>query len=349
MSGGKKGLLHNTGVNLQLLTKLPGLSPIEALLSEKCASEAPEITKISRYLLELGGKRIRPVLTLLCGQLFGVQPPYTDSPAGQRLIDIAAGIELIHMATLLHDDIIDDSPVRRHKPSPYKLYGTNSTLLAGDFLLTRAFGLCARLDRFVIDRTEAACVALTEGEILETSLLNDQHDIRSSLLVAEKKTAALFSLAAETASHIAGLAPEGVRAMARFGNELGIAFQILDDILDVTSDEATLGKRSGQDLRERKPSLVNVLWLSERSPAGYQQLLEPQSEKDEAWVTSALRALPKSPVIGKARTMAEERIERASVALKEACSHYASRDEGTHQSSLELIEMLMQYVLERVH
>lgn len=348
MSGDKKGLLHSAKVNLQLLTKLPGLAPIEALLSEKCASDAPEITKISRYLLELGGKRIRPVLTLLCGQLFGIKPPFTDSPAGQRLIDIAAGIELIHMATLLHDDIIDDSPVRRHKPSPYKLYGTNSTLLAGDFLLTRAFGLCARLDRFVIDRTEAACIALTEGEILETSLLKDRHDVRSSLLVAEKKTAALFSLAAETASHIAGVAPEGVAAMARFGNELGIAFQILDDILDVTSDEATLGKRSGQDLRERKPSLVNVLWLEEKSPRGYDRLLEPQSDSDEAWVAEALRTLPDSPVIAKARGMAEERVERASLALRQACGHHLGRDRTPSQSSLELIEMLMQYVLERV-
>jgi len=339
---------------LSLLGKLPGLTSIEALIESRFASDAPLITEISAYLLTLGGKRIRPMLAILCGQLCGLKAPFENTREGKQLIDIAAGIELIHMATLLHDDIIDRSPLRRHKASPLVVFGSENTLLAGDFLLTRAFGLCARLDRYVIERTEEACVALTEGEILEVSLVKQVHTLESSLTIAKKKTAALFRLAGETASHIASTSELTTKYLGDFGEQLGIAFQILDDILDVTSTEDVLGKKSGQDLRERKPSIVNVLWLASENPMADRLRTPAVSSSDasaaeiaaeEAWVAESLKELGASSVILEARSLAEKYVAGAEEALVAAEANSATPFE---KGSRKVLRGLMDYVLERV-
>lgn len=168
------------------------------------------------------------------------------------------------MATLLHDDMIDNSPLRRHRQSAPARYGSNQSILAGDFLLVRAFALCARLDRPIIEATEQACVELTEGEILETSLVDDRHSVESALAIARKKTASLFRLAAFSAAHMSGVWVDVESRMARFGELVGVSFQILDDVLDVVSDESLLGKRSGTDLRERKPSSMYAIKAAHR-------------------------------------------------------------------------------------
>jgi geranylgeranyl pyrophosphate synthase len=150
----------------KMLAGLQGMKEVETLISSKLTSDAELLETIPAYLLGLGGKRIRPAMTLLVSRAFGSKS--VEFPVAE-VIDVAAGIELIHMATLLHDDIIDKSPLRRHKQSPFLKFGLGNSLLAGDFLLVRAFSLCARLDRYVIDATEQACIELTEGEILETA------------------------------------------------------------------------------------------------------------------------------------------------------------------------------------
>jgi octaprenyl-diphosphate synthase len=339
---------------LSLLGKLPGLSSIEALIESRFASDAPLLKEISTYLLSLGGKRIRPMLAILCGQLCGLNAPFEETKEGRQLIDIAAGIELIHMATLLHDDIIDKSPLRRHKASPLVAFGSENTLLAGDFLLTRAFGLCARLDRYVIERTEEACVALTEGEILEVSLAKQAHTLETSLTIAKKKTAALFRLAGETASHIAAAGDLATRHLGDFGEKLGIAFQILDDVLDVTSNEEVLGKKNGQDLRERKPSIVNVLWLASGSP-GAARLRTPalqtetatavELEQEEAWVAASLKELRSGSVIREARELAQRFVAGADEALNSA---EAACTKPFEKGPQKVLHALMEYVLERV-
>ena len=173
-----------------------GLVAVEDRLLSCFRSDAPELTTISTYLMQQGGKRIRPVLALLSARLFGMNEPST------ALVDVAAGIELIHMATLLHDDIIDESPVRRHKRSAYLEFGLPPSLLTGDFLLVRAFGLCALLDDFVVQRTEQACVELVEGEILEGKLTpSNPASFPHYLNVVSKKTASLFALACELGGH----------------------------------------------------------------------------------------------------------------------------------------------------
>ena len=295
---------------LNYATSLTGLSAVESTIKSKFASDAPKFSEISSYLLDLGGKRMRPMLCLMMARLFGMKE------ASRELVDVAAGIELIHMATLLHDDIIDQSPLRRHQASPFVKYGVGDTLLTGDFLLTRAFSLCARLDHFVILETEKACIELTEGEILEVPLHRAKHDLASSLTIARKKTAALFRLAAITAAHLATESPIAEKAAAQFGESLGIAFQVLDDILDVTSSEDLLGKKSGIDLRERKPTAVNVLWLATDSKLARTLLSEPSSA-DEAFVEQALVELRASSVIDQAKRVAKSHADQALTAMEE--------------------------------
>ena len=295
------------------LTLVPELADVETVIRASFKSDVAAMRDIPDYLLGLGGKRIRPVLTLLCGKALGVEAIDDD------LLDVSAGIELIHMATLMHDDIIDQSPVRRHQPSPYARFGTAATLLSGDFLLTRAFGLCAKLDDEIITATEQACIELVEGEALESALHTQHHTRASSLTIAQRKTASLFRLAAFSATHLAGAPARTKELMSTFGESLGIAFQIIDDILDVTSDEATLGKKQGLDLLERKPSLVNVLWLESGDPEAKRLLAAPLDEaQEQLWVDSALERLKSGPVVAETKRLAASYADTASKALTEA-------------------------------
>jgi geranylgeranyl pyrophosphate synthase len=324
-----------------ILRLVPGLPAVEQLIASKFTSDAPRLAEISDYLFRLGGKRLRPSLTLLVAKAFGMKEP------AQSLIDVAAGIELIHMATLLHDDIIDGSPVRRHHPSPYAAFGTNDTLLTGDFLLTRAFSLCARLDPFIIDATEEACIHLTEGEILETPLFLSTHSLASSRTIAEKKTAALFRLGARSAGFLCGLRNSALDSLAQFGNYLGIAFQMLDDLLDVISPEERLGKRPGTDIRERKPSIVNMLWLATNTPLSQRLSMRPE-QNEEPFINEALAEIANSPIINQARDYARAEALSAQAALQEAARQARLADMPVCDEALSSLQLIIAYTLERM-
>ncbi len=268
------------------------------------------LTEISEYLLDLGGKRVRPVLALSFARLFSMSEP------SATLIDAAAGIELIHMATLLHDDIIDDSPVRRHKVSPFRKYGLAPTLLAGDFLLARAFGLCGNLDGFIIKNTEQACVELTEGELLEGIIDSDAiKSFEEYLTVVEKKTASLFVLGAAVGSHTAGADAASVERARQFGRLAGTAFQMVDDILDVVADEDLLGKPTGTDLKQKTPSLVNCLWFESGDPRAKEFFKIPSPTPQEA--LEAAKYLRNSEIIGESRRIAMEYTNSAKKQLND--------------------------------
>ena len=294
------------------LTLVPEIVAVEERIRSAFKSDVAIMREIPDYLLSIGGKRIRPILALLCSKALGAQEITDD------IIDISAGIELIHMATLMHDDIIDQSPTRRHKPSAYAKYGLPGTLLSGDFLLTRAFGLCSRLDREIIEATEQACIELVEGETLEIAVPLGEHTQASSLTIATRKTASLFRLAAFCGASLTD-SPDSVKeAMSKFGESLGIAFQIIDDILDVTSDEATLGKRPGIDIAERKPSLINVLWLESGDPAAKRLLLPADPQTEREFVDISLGKLRSSDILQKAKDTARYHADVASKSLTEA-------------------------------
>jgi octaprenyl-diphosphate synthase len=320
------------------LALIPELSKVETIIRDSFRSDVTPMRTIPEYLLSLGGKRIRPALTLLCAKALG------QTAASQELLYAAAGIELIHMATLMHDDIIDKSPVRRHKQSPYAKYGTDLTLLSGDFLLTRAFGLCAKLDDEIIEATEQACIELVEGEALETPLHIDSHSRTSSITIARRKTASLFRLSAFCAAHLSEVSTASVKAMCEFGESLGIAFQMIDDILDVTASEATLGKEPGIDLLERKPSIVNILWLESNDPRAQRLLKAPCQESERDFVRETLSFLPASPVIEQAKTLARDLGAQASKALETAISN------APHASSTAVaaLHSVIDFALERL-
>lgn len=349
MDAGKEAELTTNpeiGGVYKLLAGMVSLASVESLMQQKLAAEAPRLTEIGGYLLNLGGKRIRPLLALLVARLCGMSQP------SQPLVEVAAGIELIHMATLLHDDIIDKSPLRRHQRSPFAAFGLEPTLLTGDFLLVRAFSLCARLDSFIIDRTEQACVELTEGEILETSLTSSEHDATTSLTIARKKTAALFRLGALCGAHLAGVEESVVRLLGQFGESLGIAFQVLDDVLDVTSSENLLGKPAGTDIRERKPSLVNVLWLGSGSTLAQRlkQLPAERRDEEEAFVAIALEELRSArgagaEAVAAARGYAQKFAEESREALEASAEALQGRADTL---ALGALRKLIEYTLIRL-
>jgi octaprenyl-diphosphate synthase len=324
------------------LNCIPELTAVEEIIRASFRSDVAPMRDIPEYLLSLGGKRIRPALTLLTSKAI------SDTEVSSETLFIAAGIELIHMATLMHDDIIDQSPIRRHKPSPYAKFGTPLTLLSGDFLLTRAFGLCAKLDDTVIAATEQACIELVEGEALETALNNHHHTLQSSLNIAQRKTASLFRLAAFCAGHLNGLNQDVLQLLSEFGERLGIAFQIIDDILDVTATEATLGKRPGLDIIERKPSIVNVIWLNSGAELAKRLLTPPDTTDDSEakFADEALAVLKGSVYIGEAKALARRYGEDAALALKEALKLLPQK-KGTPDAVAGLLAVI-DFALERV-
>lgn len=309
------------------------------LIRSKLDSYAPLLEKIPFYLLELGGKRIRPALTLMVARSFGMEKPSSD------LVSVAAGIELIHMATLLHDDIIDNAPIRRHKESPLQRFGLNNTLLSGDFLLVRAFSMCAKLDRHIIDCTETACIELTEGEILELTADLKTIRLEESLEIARRKTASLFRLASESAAFLCGLRGEALHSLSQFGDNLGIAFQILDDLLDITSSSEVLGKIPGTDIRERKPASVNLLWIETQSELSEQFSTGRLKASDEN-IAAALSEITSGPIPQRVRELALLYTEKARESLYSGAKCY--EQECGVKANLESLELLIDYTVERL-
>lgn len=302
--------------------RLESLSPVfestERLVLKLANFDDGPLGEIANYLVGLGGKRVRPWLTIICAAGLGVE-------SDEDVVKIAAGIELIHMATLLHDDIIDNSLIRRHNESPLAKWGRDLTLLSGDFLLTKAFGLCAELDSRIVKATENACVALTQGEAMELepdlyrqalSLYQEGAtkeffyplDLPSylyfNLSIAHKKTASLFELAAFSAGIIASCDDVNLKLLRDFGALLGVAFQVYDDILDVSQSSDILGKQRGTDIREKKPSFINLLWLVESNLA--QEVLLTDMTVDEGVLGRALQEISELGIVNRAKKMASD-------------------------------------------
>jgi len=234
---------------------------VESRLSAELASREERLHAIAAHLVGAGGKRVRPTVVLLVFHAVAA-----DGPALRRddAVEAAVALELIHSATLLHDDIIDAGETRRGRPSAFKAYGLADTLVAGDFLFSRAFALCARFEPEVIRWAAEACVSLTEGEIMQGRFRhNPAVTLADYLEIIERKTASLFAAGARTAAHLAGAPAPLVEAMASCGRHVGLAFQVSDDLLDVDGQTAVTGKPRGIDLRDGNPSLPIVLALAD--------------------------------------------------------------------------------------
>lgn len=235
------------------------LNQVNTMIIKNMHSEVALIPQLAAYLIAAGGKRIRPLLTLASTRLYG--------DTGPRPYGLSASVEFIHTATLLHDDVVDESIERRGKSSANIVFGNQASVLVGDFLFSRAFQLMVAdgsLDVLRILSTASAVIA--EGEVLQLSAANDlttSLDDYKAIIAA--KTAALFAAACEIGPIIAGAGPEAQTAMRDFGWNLGMAFQIADDVLDYTADEAKLGKTVGDDFREGKLTAPVLIALQNAS------------------------------------------------------------------------------------
>ena len=247
------------GSNSPVATHVPSLAEalerVEQRLAALLQSREPLLSEIADYLIGAGGKRVRPAVTLLIFRACGGQR-YDD------IVDVAAALELIHSATLLHDDIIDNSEIRRGRDSALRKYGLAKTLVTGDFVFSRAFQLCARFDEQLINWAAEACIMLTEGEIMQGRFRNNPAvTLDDYLEIINRKTASIFEQGARTAAFLAQAPDATVEAMAQCGFNVGMTFQIVDDLLDVAGDAQRVGKPIGIDLRDGNPSLPVVLAL----------------------------------------------------------------------------------------
>jgi len=300
---------------------------VEKRIIELSTSREETLTQIASELISSGGKRVRPALALIVFRAAGGGDP-TD------VIDIGAALELIHSATLLHDDILDSGMTRRGRPSPLARHGVGQTLVTGDFLFSRAFGVAGRFDEMVVGWAMDACTQLCEGEILQQRFQhNADVTIDDYLQIAEAKTASLFSQAARIGAHMAGAPRSLVDAMYRLGYEIGIGFQMVDDLLDVVGPEELIGKAVGSDIREGSPALPTVLGLP-HLPALRSAFLDKDPSADA--IETALAELRDSDVLAEVRRIATGRIHVAREQIRLLPpSEYR---EGLHELSEMLLE-----------
>jgi len=243
------------------------LARVEAFFEEQCRSDVRLVGEIARYISQGGGKRIRPALLLLACRLVGYR--------GERAVLLASVVEFIHTATLLHDDIIDEATVRRGRRSVNSRWGNDITVLAGDFLYTKSMSMALSQDNLrVLRLLSDVTLRMIEGELME---IEGNANIATTearhLDLIQRKTAQLFSACTQIAGVLGEVGPEREQALARYGMDLGICFQMVDDVLDFTADEKVLGKPALSDLREGKLTMP-VIFLLEKAGAPAREMVK---------------------------------------------------------------------------
>ncbi|KEO52958.1 polyprenyl synthetase family protein [Thioclava pacifica] len=233
------------------------MAAVDALILERMASRhAPRIPEVTAHLVGAGGKKLRPMLTVAAARICGYE--------GTLHHNLAAAVEFIHTATLLHDDVVDESKQRRGRPTANLLWDNKSSVLVGDYLFARSFQLMTDTNNLrVLSILSSASAVITEGEVLQLSAAEDMKTSEETYYtVIRGKTAALFSASTEAGAVLAGATEDQVEALRDYGEALGIAFQVVDDLLDYLSDAKTMGKNVGDDFRERKLTLPVIKAIS---------------------------------------------------------------------------------------
>ncbi|MEO8837062.1 MAG: polyprenyl synthetase family protein [Caldimonas sp.] len=247
---------------------------VDAVIQQRLASQVVLIDQIAHYIISAGGKRIRPLLVLLFSGALGFQ--------GRERFELAATVEFIHTATLLHDDVVDESGLRRGRRTANALFGNAASVLVGDFVYSRAFQMMVAVNRMrILDVLADATNVIAEGEVLQ---LMNMHDpdlaVDDYLRVIRFKTAKLFEASARLGAVLAEADAETEEACAAYGRSLGTAFQLVDDLLDYEGATEQLGKNVGDDLREGKPTLP-LLIAMERGTADERAVIRHAIEKGE--------------------------------------------------------------------
>lgn len=291
-----------------------GLTRIETALHEVVAAADPSVTAPARHLLDAGGKRFRPTLTLLAAH-FG-------DPHAPGVVPAALVVELTHLATLYHDDVMDEASLRRGAPAANRTYGNAVAILTGDYLFAKASETAASLGRDVVAIQARTFSRLVQGQIRETAGVPAGTDrLDHYLSVVADKTGSLVGTAAQFGGLLSGAGPETTETLRAFGEKVGVAFQLADDLLDVVGTDGTLGKTPGTDLREGVATLPVLLALAD--PASTSSALRAAlddvgagRELDDERVEGALRALRQHPAIDASRAVVARWTQDARAVLR---------------------------------
>lgn len=309
------------------------LQRVNLVINQAVQSDVALISQIGQYIISAGGKRLRPILTILAGNCLGY---YADG-----LYSLAAMVEFIHTSTLLHDDVVDESDLRRGRKTANNLFGNAAAILVGDFLYTRAFQLMVGSGSLkILEVMAEATNIIAEGEVMQLMNIGNTDITESQYLqVIRYKTAKLFEAAAQVGAILAGASPEQEQALNNFGSHIGTAFQIVDDILDYSGDVAQIGKNVGDDLAEGKPTLPLIYLMNQGSSQAaadvrhalhhadrnyfdiiHRHVIESnalsyclhQAELAVEQAVACLNALPKNDVTEAMRQLAETSLSRVS-------------------------------------
>ncbi|MFC5302381.1 octaprenyl diphosphate synthase [Azospira restricta] len=298
-------------MNLEQLYALigPDMQAVDAVIRQRLHSDVVLVRQVAEYIIQSGGKRLRPALVLLSAGAVDYR--------GTHHHDLAAVVEFIHTATLLHDDVVDESALRRGRDTANAMFGNAASVLVGDFLYSRAFQMMVAVDDMRVMRVLSdATNVIAEGEVLQLMNCHDADvDQARYLQVIRYKTAKLFEAAAQLGAILGRAAPEIEAGLAAYGMHLGTAFQIIDDVLDYSGAEAETGKHLGDDLAEGKPTLPLIHVMQHGTPeqaALVRNAIEQGGRDDFAAVLAAVRA---SGALEQARKAAEGEAALATAAI----------------------------------
>ncbi len=271
------GLASAPGLDRILRIVGADLERVNRVVVERMQSPVALIPELAGHIIAAGGKRLRPVLTLSSARLCGYE--------GERHVELAACVEFIHTATLLHDDVVDESGLRRGVPTANSVWDNKASILVGDFLFSRAFEIMVADGSLnVLQTLSAASATIAEGEVHQLATTNDLSTTEEQYLeVISAKTAKLFEAAAQVGAIVADQPESAERSLAAFGAHIGMAFQLIDDVLDYSAHQATLGKAVGDDFREGKITLPVILAYRRGTPAErdfWRRTLEEQRLED---------------------------------------------------------------------
>jgi octaprenyl-diphosphate synthase len=286
------------------------METVDAVIRARLNSDVVLIRTIGEYIIGAGGKRMRPVLLLLVAQALGYR--------GNHHHLMAAAVEFIHTATLLHDDVVDESDLRRGRGTANAVFGNAASVLVGDYLYSRAFEMMVDVDSMrIMQIMSGATTVIAEGEVLQLLNIHDP-DVSEAryLQVVRFKTAKLFEAAAEAGAVLAGASSAQQEAAAAYGRHIGTAFQLVDDVLDYNGDVGALGKNVGDDLREGKPTLPLIRVLEVGTPE-QKQLVREAIEKGEADFDAVARAIQETGALEHASrcAVAEAALARQAIEL----------------------------------
>lgn len=285
------------------------MKAVNEVIRIRLHSDVPLVNQIAEYIINAGGKRIRPQLVLLIANAHQYQ--------GSHHHELAAVVEFIHTATLLHDDVVDESSLRRGRQTANALFGNAASVLVGDFLYSRAFQMMVAVDNIRVMRILAdATNVIAEGEVLQLLNMHDPDVTEERYLqVIRSKTAKLFEAAAQLGALVAGASDTDIEAAAEYGRSLGTAFQLIDDVLDYSGNATEIGKNVGDDLREGKATLPLIFLMQNGTPEQRELVRACIENGDEQHFDDILAAITTSGALDYTRQEADKSAQRASAAI----------------------------------